>query len=494
MQAADGTNEFRKPSEFYQELSKAAALKNRVTLGQGGNAVKTSAIGDSRNGPAFLKHPAYQKWMEQVVSLPPDKQVDAVARRLQELNPEFDGNVTRKIENFAVTELEFSTDNVTDISPVRALTGLHKLSCRGSFYKKGRLADLSPLSGLPLKVLTFDHTQVTDLSPVKGMLLTSMSCSACPVSSVAPLSGMASLRDLDLAHSAVSDLSPLKGLKLTILHCTGVSNLEPLQGMSLKRFSCCFCDISDISVLKGMPLEFLNIDSSQVSDLTPLKGMSSLTVIMFHRTRVSDLAPLMGMKSLTSVICYGAPISDLSPLKALRLKDIECDFKPERDTEILRAIETLETINKKPAAEFWKEVETQPVKVPKNPKPSSPAEKSTNPTENPGKKEGAARQWKRGPKEGQLHGLIPRPAVLDGVQRWQLHSRWPFRSVASLSWSKQNAIACTCEGESEVRVYNGKSRELTQVPAQSPAIIFAAAWNHAGDELVAVGQGTGPAS
>jgi len=47
----------------------------------------------------------------------------------------------------------------------------------------------------------------------------------------------------------------------------------------------------------------------------------------------------------------------LSPLKDLPLTNIECDFQPERDAEILRSIKTLETINGKPAAEFWKEVE-----------------------------------------------------------------------------------------------------------------------------------------
>jgi hypothetical protein len=39
------------------------------------------------------------------------------------------------------------------------------------------------------------------------------------------------------------------------------------------------------------------------------------------------------------------------------LKELFCDFKPERDTEVLRSIKTLETINGKPAGEFWKEVE-----------------------------------------------------------------------------------------------------------------------------------------
>jgi hypothetical protein len=36
------------------------------------------------------------------------------------------------------------------------------------------------------------------------------------------------------------------------------------------------------------------------------------------------------------------------------LKALECDFKPERDAALLRSIKTLEKINDKPAAEFWK--------------------------------------------------------------------------------------------------------------------------------------------
>ena len=53
-------------------------------------------------------------------------------------------------------------------------------------------------------------------------------------------------------------------------------------------------------------------------------------------------------------------MSDLSPLKGMPLKELGCDFKPERDAEILRSIKTLETINGKPAAEFWKEFEAPP--------------------------------------------------------------------------------------------------------------------------------------
>ena len=45
------------------------------------------------------------------------EQVKAVAARLKELNPGFDGFFVPTIENGVVRELGFKTDDVTDISP-----------------------------------------------------------------------------------------------------------------------------------------------------------------------------------------------------------------------------------------------------------------------------------------------------------------------------------------------------------------------------------------
>jgi len=58
-----------------------------------------------------------------------EEQVEAFANKLQELNVFFDGKETHTIENGVVTELRFLTENVSDISPVRALTGLKVLNC-----------------------------------------------------------------------------------------------------------------------------------------------------------------------------------------------------------------------------------------------------------------------------------------------------------------------------------------------------------------------------
>jgi hypothetical protein len=76
-------------------------------------------------------------------------------------------------------------------------------------------------------------------------------------------------------------------------------------------------------------------------------------------TRVSDLSPLKDMK-LTLLWCYGVRVPNLSFLKRMPLKELWCDFQPERDAEVLRSLGTLETINRKPARDFWKEVGAGP--------------------------------------------------------------------------------------------------------------------------------------
>ena len=95
---------------------------------------KVEVVDDGKKGDAAVAPNAAvdDAWLKQVAALPAEKQVEAVAAKLKERNPGFDGKVTPKIEDGVVTELQFLTDNVTDISPVRALPGLRVLAFAGS--------------------------------------------------------------------------------------------------------------------------------------------------------------------------------------------------------------------------------------------------------------------------------------------------------------------------------------------------------------------------
>jgi serine/threonine protein kinase/Leucine-rich repeat (LRR) protein len=258
-------------------------------------------------------------WLKQIAGLSAEEQVRAVVKKLQERNPGFDGKVTHRVIRGVVTDFHFVSDQVADISPVRALARLKILSCGGTPAKapqKGKLYDLSPLQGLPLSNLSCDHTHVEDLGPLKGMPLVTLSCAA----------------------TRVADLSPLKGMPLTILICstTPVADLTPLKGMKLTTLNCGWTKVAGLTPLKDMKLTSLNCGTTPVADLTPLKGMK-----------------------LTSLSCGNTQVSDLTLLRGMPLKEIGCDFNPFRDAAILRSIKTLARINSKPAQAFWKEMDAR---------------------------------------------------------------------------------------------------------------------------------------
>jgi serine/threonine protein kinase len=327
-----GAREIRlKPGQYKVEASKDGKVVRRdlVTVSRDGRQVvriskESAALSDA------------EAWEKSVAALPPEKQVEAVVRRLKDLNPGFDGQVTPTIAYGAVTELRFKTDEVEDISPVRALTGLVSLECPGTYLKNGKLSDLTPLRGLRLTRLGCEENPVADLSPLRGMPLT----------------------NLTAGDTRVSDLSPLRGmrLKLLTLQSTAVTDLSPLKGMPLARLDLlCSGGVSDISPLEGMPLEYLNLSGLPLSDLSLLAGMKSLRHLLLELVPVSDLTPLRGL-GLKELCVKGTRVTDLSPIKGLPIQKLQLDYRAAHE-KLLRSLTGLEFINDKPVADFWKEVD-----------------------------------------------------------------------------------------------------------------------------------------
>ncbi|MDX1944307.1 MAG: family 16 glycoside hydrolase [Pirellulaceae bacterium] len=170
-----------------------------------------------------------------------------------------------KIENGVVTELGLNPDGVTDLSPLRALVGLKKLSCRGT-AGKGTLTDLSPLAGLKLVEFDCIYTPLTDLAPLAGMPLTYLNASA-----------------------TVPDLKFLKGMPLKVLYLPDAldPDLSPLAGMRLERFQCYNTRVTDLTVLAGMPLVEVNCANTPVADLSPLASCKSLKTVDASKTNVT---------------------------------------------------------------------------------------------------------------------------------------------------------------------------------------------------------------
>jgi WD40 repeat protein len=304
--------------------------------------------------PPGITDPAV--WLKKVRELSAGNLVQAVSDRLQELNPGFDGRISPTIERGKVVGLNLNTDRIADLSPLQALTTLHTLKCEGSWRDQkgeGKVADLSPLKGLPLRVLVCNANPVKDLAPLRGMPLEELHISGVPATDLEPLRGM-NLHILNIGLGGFKDLSPLKGMRLEGLDCWGardLADLKPLAGAPLAWCSVGWTSVRDLSPLAGAPLEECWLVGAPVEDLSPLRGMP-LRFLDLYRTPVKNLLPLAD-SPLEDLRCGETPLTDFAPCRKMPLRILY--LPPLKDAAVLREIPTLERINDKPAAEFWKE-------------------------------------------------------------------------------------------------------------------------------------------
>ena len=242
------------PAQPVAHLAQAAAPltppapSTPATAGKDAGATLSPAPAD--NAPRAVD----DAFIKSVSAMQPEQQVQAVVAKLKELNPNFDGRETHKIEGGAVTMLGFSTVGVTDISPVKALRWLRTLNIvPPALNQKGSLENLTPLQGMQLTWLWCHNNPITDLSPLKGLPLTTLSFGGTQVSDLSPLAGM-KLQVLSFNDTVVSDLAPLEGMPLTVLWCnnTKVSDIAPVKAMPLREIKCDFVAERDAAVLRGI--------------------------------------------------------------------------------------------------------------------------------------------------------------------------------------------------------------------------------------------------
>ncbi len=322
---------------------------------------------------------AFDAWAKSVANLKLEELVAAFVTKMKELNPGFDSRPTRFYRNGVLTGLAFPADQVVDLAPVRALPGLQMLYCTGSAPGKGKLADLSPLKGLSLMTLSCTNTQVTDLSPLKELQrLMSLECDFKPERDTAILRAIPTLTTINGKRAAwLKPLSPKEAEFEAWLREVVDLRGKERDAAVLKKFKELNPDFKDTLVadggnglvpelkingtnvttlapLRAYPeLEVLQLGGpSKVSDLSPLRTMN-LTRLDLTYPAVADLSPLRGMPLKTLKLGH-APVTDLSPLADMPLESLFCDFRPYRDTQVLRSLKTLKEINGVEAKEFWK--------------------------------------------------------------------------------------------------------------------------------------------
>lgn len=273
--------------------------------------------------------------VKRIAALPAKEQVEEVRKELMRRNPGFDGTIQHNIDGGVVTEFKIVTDQVN-----------------------GQLADPSPLAGMNLAGLTrldLSFTKVGDAGLVHFKDCTNLM-----------YLGLDSTQVTDAGLAYFKNCTNLTHLHLgrTKVNSAGLAHFENCK--KLIRL-----DLSEVSVNDAGLASFkeckdlivLGLGRTLVSDagVSHFKDCKKLKHLNLANTRVGDvgLAHFKDCKELIRLHIGGTKVTDLSLIKDLPLKELDFDFRPERDAEILRSIKSLETINGKRAVEFWTEFDGQ---------------------------------------------------------------------------------------------------------------------------------------
>lgn len=320
-------------------------------------------------------------------ALSPLAQLRQVMAQLKELNPGFDGRETHRFEDGALTELSFSSAAVTDISPLRLLTDLRKLSCRGTPAKR-TLRDLSPLAELPLTELDIRDTGVSDLSPLTRVPLKELRCDVMVVANkqaavllmdkqmLKKINGMPVAEFMQVANVAVRKqaaeaakeveraaaaflvtVGTLPAERQVAVVMAKLKALNPefdgkethrVQGNAVTELAFSTAAVTKIWPVRALRwLRSLTItpaagQKGALLGLSELEGMA-LAALYCHNNPVRDLSPLKGMP-LAALTCGGTEVSDLTPLAGMKLTLLSCN-----DT----AVDNLMPLAGMPLAVLW---------------------------------------------------------------------------------------------------------------------------------------------
>lgn len=235
--------------------------------------------------------------------------------------------------------------DIQDLSLLAEMPNLREL-----YLCRQEIADLTPLTGLPLTTLALCENRITDLSPLAGLAgLEALYLGGNPAADYDPLSGLSELRRLNLGGTVSGAASPesldfLNGLFLQELSLDRVSpqsgDWTPLAAQA---------DLDTLSLWEPPPaalaaantlsrLRVLKIGDLTCPDLRPLSGLerlevlsvysglerldgvealSGLTTLAVGNSGLSDLTPLSGLEKLNYIHLTALPVGDFSPLAEL---------------------------------------------------------------------------------------------------------------------------------------------------------------------------------
>jgi len=105
------------------------------------------------------------------------------------------------------------------------------------------------------------------------------------------------------------------------------------------------------------------------------------------------------------------------------------------------------------------------------------------PAEPPGETLELGESWKPGPADNILPGIVPRPALLPGIGRWQVETVAPRGAISAVDWSPDGRLIACGTSVGLVWIYDGTTLQLVRLLVGHGSEVWSVAWSPDGQWL-----------
>ena len=222
-----------------------------------------------------------------------------------------------------------------------------------------KVADLSPLRGMPLKYLGVNGTAVSDLTPLEGAPLSRFGCAGSPVLDYSVLTTIPIQRlycDLWLYEQGQRLLELPSLVTINDLPVEEYSKMAAARREAAAEFAAAVASLPPDEQAAAVRKKMIEINPRFDGGIGYKVTNGKITQATLITPGQPDLTPLRALASLRKLnLTVGAMPADLSPLISLPLEELTIDAAQlPRSYAVLRSIKTLKTINGRAAAEALK--------------------------------------------------------------------------------------------------------------------------------------------
>lgn len=244
---------------------------------------------------------------------------DQVFRSWVAENCDPDGNgELSTAELSAVTYVNVSQKNISNLKGIEHFSNLESLSCNGDYMR-----NLDVSKNLKLTSLDCSDNQLSTLNVTKNTALTHLSCYDNMLTALNVTKNTALVR-LDCSGNNIQTLDVTKNTALTGLYCSsaGLSTLNIANNTLLKILACSGNNLSKLDVTKQTALKELYCDSNRLTSLD-LSRNTALTDLdcSVNRLTALDLTKNLQLRNLA---CSSNDLEKLNLTKNTGLRMLSC--------------------------------------------------------------------------------------------------------------------------------------------------------------------------